>query len=80
MRDVVEPLLGDTAGDELLLMIELFQKYSTDWPSDAEFYRLEVQKACTEFLDEVIVFVWPEYMHEGLRSILLNKQLQTIQN
>jgi len=82
IRDVVEPLLRDNAGEELLgdsnplLVFKLFQKYSTDWPSFAEVHKLEVMKVCNEFLNEIIGFVWPEYMHRGLRSILLDAQIQ----
>lgn len=81
-RDVLEPLLRDNAGEELLgdsdplLGFELFQKYSTDWPSFAEVHKVEAMNVCNEFLDEIIGFVWPEYMHRGLRSILLDAQIQ----
>ncbi|MCJ1251120.1 hypothetical protein MMC30_008351 [Trapelia coarctata] len=81
IREVVEPLLRDNAGEELLgdsnplLVFKLFQKYSTDWPSFAEVHKLEVQKVCNEFLNEIIGFVWPEYMHRGLRAILLDAQI-----
>ncbi|KAF2398701.1 hypothetical protein EJ06DRAFT_564128 [Trichodelitschia bisporula] len=68
IRHHVEPLLNASPGLELmmdrnpLLVYTLFRNYSENWPTIAKRHLEEVQAICSDFLQEVIDFIWPEDM------------------
>ncbi|KAI9759064.1 MAG: hypothetical protein M1840_003611 [Geoglossum simile] len=81
-RKRVEPLLRQNRGTAFLgdsdprLVYQLFQDYSSEWSKLAQDHRTKLGIICSEFLGELIGFVWPRRMQQPLRTVLVNEQIQ----
>jgi GTPase SAR1 family protein len=81
-RKKVEPLLRQNRGTAFLgdsdprLVYQLFQDYSSEWSKLAQDHRTKLGIICSEFLGEIIGFVWPRRMQQPLRAVLVNEQIQ----
>ncbi|KAH0556780.1 hypothetical protein GP486_005432, partial [Trichoglossum hirsutum] len=81
-RKKVEPLLRQNRGTAFLgdsdprLVYQLFQDYSSEWPKLAQDHRTKLGIICSEFLAELITYVWPRRMQQPLRAALVNEQIQ----
>lgn len=80
----VRSLMKQSTGQELegdinpLIVYELFQRYSTDWSLFAHAHKAEVEKLCDQFLTRVVDYIWPEYMRENLRQVLLDPHMKRL--
>jgi hypothetical protein len=82
----VEPLLNASPGLELrmdrnpLLVYTLFRSYSENWPVIARAHIDEIQAICSDFLNEIIDFAWPEDMRgRAWQAFIENKMEERIQ-
>lgn len=77
----VDPVIRESAGLELLgdgnplLVYKLFQKQSENWEALAARHMGIIHAICTEFLREVLDFVWPSTIQEKIWLALIDDPL-----
>lgn len=80
----VEPLLRQIRGNELPLDSNprapyiLFQDYSRNWPLMAQEYKENLGVICSEFLGDVVDYVWPLRMRDPLRFHFLEIKMKEL--
>jgi GTP-binding protein EngB required for normal cell division len=84
IHNVVYPLLRDNPGQELsmdsnpLLVFRLFQSYSKHWPSHATHHIKIIHKLCEEFLNQVLLFVWPQQIRSRVWVYFIKSKVDTM--
>lgn len=82
IRHHVEPLLNASPGLELrmdrnpLLVYTLFRSYSENWPKLAQDHITEIQNICSDFLQEIIDFAWPEDMRGRAWQAFIEEKME----